>query len=205
MTGKQLKDSDIVRPVEEPVFPKPSELDWTILMRRAQDGDANAYLRLLQEITPYIRYCTSKFMKDSRDVEDTVQDTLLTLHAVRHTYDPARPFGPWLVTIANRRAFDRLRRQGRQRVHEVPLTSEHEATLPESDGHESPVDIDRLSGAIGNLPPIQQQAIQLLKLKEMSLKEASLTTGMSVASLKMATFRALQSLRNRLGERGGSG
>ncbi len=36
------------------------ELDWTILMARAQDGDAEAYLRLLQEITPYLRSRTAR-------------------------------------------------------------------------------------------------------------------------------------------------
>ncbi len=199
MIDKRLKDSEIVVPDEEPFSSQPYEVDWTVLMTRAQEGDTNAYLRLLQEITPYIRRRTSKFLKDPRDVEDTVQDILLTLHAARQAYDPARPFGPWLVAIANRRAFDRLRRQGRQRIYELPLTTEHEAVTPVWDGQECPTDVDRLSGAIGGLSPVQQQAIRLLKLKEMSLKEAALTTGMSVASLKMATFRALQSLRIRLG------
>ncbi len=43
------------------------------------------------------------------DVEDVVQDILLTLHAIRHTYDPSRPFKPWLVAVARRRIVDRLR------------------------------------------------------------------------------------------------
>jgi len=29
--------------------------------------------------------------------EDAVQDVLLAIHEKRHTYDPARPFGPWLA------------------------------------------------------------------------------------------------------------
>ena len=32
-----------------------------------------------------------------------MQDALLTIHAIRHTYDPARPFGPWLAAVAKRR------------------------------------------------------------------------------------------------------
>jgi RNA polymerase sigma-70 factor (ECF subfamily) len=38
----------------------------------------------------------------------------------------------------------------------------------------------------------------LLKLKEMSLKEASATTGMSIAALKVATHRGLKALRKML-------
>lgn len=177
------------------------ELDWTILMAQAQDGDSAAYQRLLEQISPYLRSHASRYHRDPRDVEDTVQDILLTIHAVRHTFDPSRPFGPWLVGIANRRAFDRLRKQGRDRVHEVPLTGEHEGLLSEPDHGEEPMDEASLEAAIRSLAPAQQKAIRMLKLKQMSLKEASSETGMSIASLKMATSRALKNLRDLLSDR----
>jgi RNA polymerase sigma-70 factor (ECF subfamily) len=41
----------------------------------------------------------------------------------------------------------------------------------------------------------QRQAVELLKLKEMSLKEAAAATGRSVAALKVATHRAIKNLR----------
>lgn len=177
------------------------ELDWSILMARAQDGDAAAYRRLLEGVTPYLRSRAARYHRDPRDIEDTVQDILLTLHAVRQTYDPLRPFGPWLVGIADRRAFDRLRRQGRQRAHEVALTGEHEVVATARD-IDSNVDRHHLEGAINALSPAQQQAIRMLKLQEMSLKEAATASGMSIASLKVATHRAIKSLRSLLVERG---
>ena len=57
-------------------------------------------------------YCY-RMLGSAFEAEDAVQDTLLTLHTLRHTFDPTRPFGPWLATIAARRAIDRLRRRGR--------------------------------------------------------------------------------------------
>jgi RNA polymerase sigma-70 factor (ECF subfamily) len=171
------------------------DLDWTILMARAQDGDNSAYLRLLQEITPYLRSLARRWHKDHWDIEDTVQDILLTLHSIRHTYDPARPFGPWLVGIASRRAIDRLRRRGRQILREAPLTAEHETTAASADNSDDVLGKHRLTEALGGLPPVQRTAVDLLKLKEMSLKEASEATGLSIASLKMATHRALLNLR----------
>lgn len=171
------------------------DLDWTILMARAQDGDNAAYLRLLQEITPYLRSLVRRWHKDPWDIEDTVQDILLTIHSIRHTYDPSRPFGPWLVGIANRRAIDRLRRRGRQVSREAPLTPEHDAASAPVDGSHDVLEKHRLTEALSDLPEIQRTAVDLLKLKEMSLKEASNITGLSVASLKMATHRALRNLR----------
>jgi len=178
------------------------DIDWTILMARAQDGDTTAYLRLLQDITPYVRSLVRRWHKEHWDIEDTVQDILLTLHSIRHTYDPARPFGPWLVGVAHRRAIDRLRRRSREMLREAPLTAEHEATAASFDNRDDAFDRHRLTEALGGLPPAQRTAVDLLKLKEMSLKEAADVTGLSIASLKMATHRALRTLRALLSDRG---
>jgi RNA polymerase sigma-70 factor (ECF subfamily) len=178
------------------------DLEWSILMARAQNGDGEAYRRLLEDVAPYLRSLAVRRHRDPSDVEDAVQDILLTVHAVRQTYDPTRPFGPWLVTIANRRLVDRLRRQGRLRSRETALTAAHE-TFPASQANIDQEMSDRreLEAALDNLPPGQRQAVRLLKLEELSLKEAAAATGMSVAALKVATHRALKSLREMLSHR----
>lgn len=181
--------------------PAPREPDWAILMARAQDGDRAAYHRLLQEITPYLRSLAVRRYRDPNEIEDAVQDVLLTVHSIRQTYDPTRPFGPWLATIANRRFVDRLRKQGRKRAREVFLSPEHEAfSEPESSPWEGP-DKRELEIAIGDLPAAQQQAVRLLRLNEMSLKEAAAASGMSIGSLKVSAHRALKNLRKKLVDR----
>ncbi len=175
------------------------DLDWSILMARAQGGDRAAYRRLLEEITPYLRALATQRHCHPNDAEDAVQDVLLTVHAVRHTYDPARPFGPWLVAIANRRIIDRLRRQWRTRSRETALKAEHETfPAPQANIPEEMSDRRALQEAVESLPAGQRQAILLVKFKEMSLKEAAAASGMSVASLKVATHRALKNLRKML-------
>jgi RNA polymerase sigma-70 factor (ECF subfamily) len=178
------------------------EIDWSILMARAQGGNTQAYRRLLEEISPYIRSIAMRWCRDASDAEDAVQDVLLTVHAIRHTYDPARPFGPWLVAIANRRMVDRLRRTQRQRAREAPPTYEHETfAAPAANQSEAALERRALGVAMTRLPIGQRRAIELLKLKEMSLKEAAATTGMSIAALKVATHRGLKTLRNLLSGR----
>lgn len=184
---------------EEACDPDVSELDWSILMARAQDGDRAAYHRLLKEIVPFLRALARRRYRDPNDIEDAVQDTLLTIHAIRLTYDPARPFGPWLTTIANRRFVDRLRRQGRRIAREVPLRPEHEACSQPAP--ETIVGVGRLQAAIAALPRAQQQAVRLVKLGEMSLTEAAAVSGMSVASLKVGVHRALKTLKKKLTDR----
>ncbi len=175
------------------------ELDWSILMARAQDGDAEAYRRLLVAIAPYLQSLARRHHRNPGDVEDTVQDVLLTVHAIRHTYDPHRPFGPWLVAIAKRRIIDRLRGQGRTRAREVALDREHETfCAPETNLGEADWNKRVLSDAIERLPPGQREAVRLLKLQEMSLQQAAAASGISVAALKVAMHRALKNLRKML-------
>ena len=178
-------------------------LDWSLLMAHAQNGDREAYRRLLIEITPYLRALAARRHHDVGDAEDAVQDILLTLHAIRHTYDPARPFAPWLVAIANHRLIDRLRRQGRVRSREAAPLSEYDTfAADQANLSEKALQRRDLEAAVAQLSPGQRQAIRLLKLEERSLREAAALSGMSIAALKVATHRAIKRLREILGKGG---
>lgn len=178
------------------------DVDWSILMARAQGGNGEAYKRLLEEIVPYLRSLAARRHRDPRDIEDTVQDVLLTVHMIRHTYDPARPFTPWLFAIANRRAIDRLRQQGRSRLRDAALKAEYEAVgEPQANNQETRSAEQALHHAVESLSPGQRKAVKLLKLQEMSLKQAAEVSGMSIAALKVATHRGLKNLRKMLGKK----
>jgi RNA polymerase sigma-70 factor (ECF subfamily) len=174
-----------------------------LLMRAAQNGDADAYRALLTAVTPRIRrivHARRGFL-GTADTEDLVQDVLLSVHSVLATYDPSRPFMPWLMAIIRNRLVDAARRYGRQRAHEmhvddVQVTFGQVAANTRDEGMG---DLEALEQALRKLPAGQRLAIQLLKLQELSLKEAAATTGTTVTALKVATHRAMVSLRRILG------
>lgn len=171
-------------------------------MARAQSGDGRAYRQLLTAITPYLRRLVARYQRSPHDVEDIVQDILLTIHGVRQIYDPARPFTPWLVALGRRRIIDKLRRQQRAAAFETPWHEDHETIAQgAANSCETEVDGQALHAAVADLPPGQRQAITLLKFQEMSLKEAADKTGLSIVALKVATHRALKTLRMVLGNR----
>ena len=103
-------------------------------MVQGRGGDKDAYHRLLLGITPYLRTIASRAHRNASDAEDTVQDILLTLHQVRQTYDPSRPFKPWLAGIARHRIADRLRALGRVAAGEVVLNAGLRPLPPPSSG-----------------------------------------------------------------------
>jgi len=176
--------------------------EWAALMVLAQGGDGAAYRTLLIGITPYLRAIASRAHRNPSDAEDTVQDVLMTLHAVRHTYDASRPFKPWLAGIARHRVIDRLRALGRASAREVAIELEHEAFPAAETNALASFDAHDLHAAITTLPPGQRQAVMLLKLQEKSLKEAAAVSGMSVGALKVATHRGIAALRTLLHARG---
>jgi RNA polymerase sigma-70 factor (ECF subfamily) len=179
---------------------RPPEADWSVLMARSQQGDADSYRRLLQAITPYLRALSHRFGLSGADLEDGVQDVLLTVHSIRHTYDPTRPLAPWLAAVARHRLLDRLRRRKRQSGRETELTEAHETFAAVETNHpELAGEAGRLKAAIASLPEGQRRAVEMLKLKEMSLKEASQASGQSETALKVAVHRAIKRLRVLLG------
>src|ERR1700681_870725 len=172
------------------------------LMRSAQGGDADAYGALMQGLAVRVRQIVRhrRAVLERADVEDLVQDVLLSVHAVRATYDATRPFIPWLLAITCNRLADAARRYARHGAHEVAIEdldvtffSERTNTLTTTYG-----DPDALKDAIDDLPAGQRSAIEMLKLREMSLKEAAAASGTSVGALKVATHRAMDALRRKL-------
>jgi RNA polymerase sigma-70 factor (ECF subfamily) len=170
---------------------------WPALMAAAQQGDAGAYRRFLSESAGFLRIIVARTGIPNDQVEDVVQETLISVHAIRHTYDPARPIRPWLAAIARRRAIDWRRRRTAAHSHEVAFDEAAE-TFADPDANR---DKDKAEAAasvrrwLAELPPGQRQAVELLKLRELSLAEAASVSGQSVGALKVATHRAMANLR----------
>ncbi len=178
--------------------------DWMLL---AQEGDREAYQSLLHAIAPYLRAIARRYLGPGEDSEDAVQDVLLLVHDIRHTYEYGRPFKPWLSTIATRRCIDLLRRRSRRAVHEAPGQDDpytyvaDPAPGPE-DAMQRQHAIARLHDAVDGLTPRQQEAIRLLRLRELSLDEASAESRQSVGALKVACHRALKTLQRNFAHKG---
>ena len=173
--------------------------EFGALMAAANEGDAEAYSCLLRALAPLVRQIVRRdaHFVGPDEVEDVVQNVLLSLHAVRATYDPRRPFMPWLLAIVQRRIVDAGRRRIRRTSREVSL-DDGAVTFPIAVANTYSEEFGRLEAlkvAINRLPRGQRAAVELLKLRGMSLREAAAATGSSVGALKVATHRAMNALR----------
>lgn len=160
-------------------------------MARAQAGDRAAYNQLLKAMVPAIRALVCKKIRDEGLVEDVIQETLLAIHRVRHTYDPQRPILPWVAAIASARAIDALRHRGRRQE----VQDEEELQRQPAASAESSTDTDILSGYLDNLPLRQREIVESVHLREQSLAQAAAETNQSLSAVKSLLHRAMVNLR----------
>lgn len=169
------------------------------LVVAAQEGDQRAYQAALRGCVPLAAAVARRRGVPPDRVDDVVQDVLLAVHRALATYDPSRPFLPWLHAIAERRSIDALRLRGRVGSREVhdPIAYEAEADLAIAADIAliRQQDAGRLRAAIQKLPPGQRQAVEILGLQEHSLDEAAGETGRNKVALKVNLHRALRALR----------
>ncbi|MEM8695816.1 MAG: sigma-70 family RNA polymerase sigma factor [Pseudomonadota bacterium] len=155
------------------------------LMALAQGGDKQAYRTLLGECETWLkRYYARKI--GPHVLDDLVQDTLISLHRKRASYDPSRAFLPWLAAIARYRWIDHLRKA--YRAKEVELNEELAAD-PSDPAVAAKIGLERLMGLI---PEKQALAIKLVKIEGLTIAEASEKTGQSESLVKVNIHRGMK-------------
>ena len=167
-------------------------------MAAAQAGDRGAYEKLLADSVALIRAVARRRGVAQDQLDDVVQETLITVHRVRHTYDPTRSYDAWLGAIASRRAIDSLRSRGRRdhrELHDDLALERHPDHDDASTDAERQQQAQYLRAAVAALPPAQREAVEQLGLKERSLAETAAHTGRATGALKVNLHRALKALR----------
>lgn len=172
---------------------------WSAWMASAQEGDAEAYRRLLEELLPALRRMVRARVYDRESAEDVVQNILLSIHRARHTYRPERSFGPWMRAIARNAMIDSFRESGRRGEREIGVewiddVPGEPAAAPTPDGLDP-----RLQAALERLPDKQRQAVEMIQLRELSVAEAALEAGVTPGALKVRAHRGYRALRRMLG------
>jgi RNA polymerase sigma-70 factor (ECF subfamily) len=168
-------------------------------MRRAQEGEEEAYTELLIQLTAAARsYVWSRVGAPAPWIDDVVQETLIAVHRARHTFDGRRPFAPWFYAIARNRFVDVLRREQRVRQREIVRDEWPESGSATTDGA-SGVDMDAVQRALASLPPRQREVVESIKLRDESVREIAARLGMTMTSVKVTAHRGYRTLRRVLG------
>lgn len=156
-------------------------------MRAALAGDQNAYRLLLTNLRPWLTAYFRKRIHHSV-VEDLAQDTLMTLHAKRQTFDPNYLFGPWIAAIARHRWIDHMRKTLKY------VETELDQELPSDEHRRDESAKHDVKTLLKLIPPAQAQIIEMVKLQEMSIEEVSQKTGHSSSNVKIMVHRGMRKM-----------
>jgi RNA polymerase sigma-70 factor (ECF subfamily) len=168
------------------------------LMIAAQHGDRHDYELLLTKVAALAHTFIRRRAGDVAWCDDVVQESLLALHRARHTYDPARPFAPWLYAIVQNRLVDALRFQRRRWLRELdPELAPERGTRPPQERDALYSDVRQ---AVAGLPDNQRRVIELLKFEDLSVREVAARLGMTETNVKVTAHRGYRALRQRIEE-----
>lgn len=159
------------------------------LAAASQNGDREAYSVLLKETMHWLCHYYARRISPAQ-LDDLVQETLLSLHRKLASYDPAMPFFPWLAAIARYRWIDALRKTYRQA--ETGIEDHEFAQAPEQEVIAAKISLDRL---IARLPEGQLKAIELVRIEGFSIREAAKKSGQSESLVKVNIHRGLKKLQ----------
>ena len=171
------------------------------LMIASLEGDAGAYRALLGDLRLRLSgYFSRRLRRDPDDVEDLVQDTLISIHTRRETYDRTQALSPWVYAVARYKLIDHYRRTGRRAF--IPLEDAADELRVEDHGAAVAArkDVER---ALGALSERTRAIIRDTRIDGLSMAEAAGRAGLSEGAAKVAAHRGLKALTDRYA--GGNG
>ena len=165
------------------------------LLRAAIGADEKAYAEFLQRAACLVRsFARRRIVRGGIDPEDIVQETLLAVHAKRHTWRANEPVLPWLYAIARYKLIDAFRRQGRRVEIEIGEIADTLAS-PEVET----VRDGEVKRALAALTPGQRSVVAAVTVDGHSVSETAETLGISEGAVRVALHRGLTTIARRFG------
>ena len=170
------------------------------LARKAQLGDRDAFYALYNRYLQRV-YNRVKSKVPPQDVEDVTQEIFIALVRSLDSYQQRSRFNTWLYTIVNRQIADFYRRRNRnERGQNVELDSEGAPEIPSTAEHEEADQRMSIQKALNHLPEHYQEVIMMRFADGLTFAEIAEQRGQSLEAVKSLYRRALQAVRDNMGE-----
>jgi len=170
-------------------------LDESSLIRRAMNGDAEAWeplMRIHQEAVFRLSYL---LLGDSDDAEDVAQETFLRAWDHIESFDPSRRLRPWLLSIVSNLASNRRRSAGRYLSALMRNFRESPPVESIEEKNAKHIQAVELWKAVRTLNEKDQQIVYLRYFLDLSVAETAEALKVAEGTVKSRTSRALDKLR----------
>jgi len=167
------------------------------LIRRAQQGDSNAFELLVNQHAQLVYNLALRTLSNPQEAEDIAQEAFVRAWQALPTFQAKAKFSTWLYRIVTNLCYNRLPRL-KQELQAVDTDEQYELPASETAVEAQLLTLEtqnQLHQAIANLSESYRLLITLRHLQEMSYDEIASVTGMPLGTVKTGIFRARRQLR----------
>ena len=175
--------------------------DLGALLTRSARGDESAFAELYDATAARVHGLVVRVVRDRAQSEEVTQEAFLDIWRHCTRFDPAKgsPLS-WMLTIAHRKAVDRVRSAEASKVREVTYETttaerEHDSTLERV---EVRLDQERVRRALATLTDTQRGAVELAYLGGHTHTEVATLLGIPLGTAKTRIRDGLIRLRDTL-------
>lgn len=173
------------------------------LLAHIATGNEAALITLSQRHKALLRTVVSRVITDDADVDEVVQDTWIEIwkNASHYSAQKGQALG-WIVTVARRRAIDRIRRKQSYTRAKDRYQEELRTGTEEIDSHTAEADVcsselrEVFTQVFEELPEAQREALSLNIYKGLSQREIAAHTGIPLGTIKTRLELALRKVRS---------
>lgn len=172
------------------------------LIRRSAGGDRDAFTQLYDTLAPRVFGLILRVLVDRAQSEEVLQEVFLEVWQSAARFAPKKGQGrTWVLTIAHRRAIDRVRsaQAGSDRDVRAGLRDLASAPASVADEVESRMEAEQVASALRQLPEAQREALALAYYGGYSQSEIATITGSPLGTVKTRMRDGLTRLRTHWG------
>jgi RNA polymerase sigma-70 factor (ECF subfamily) len=180
--------------------PREPGTDLGVLLIQVARGDEAAFDAVYSAVAGHVFGITRSILRDPAQAEEVSQEVLLEIWRTASRFDPRRgsPMG-WVVTLAHRRAVDRVRSQ------QASADREQRAAKPDisydvvADTVAARLEAERVRRCLGSLTELQHESITLAYYRGCTYREVASLLNVPVGTVKTRMRDGLIRLRDCLG------
>jgi RNA polymerase sigma-70 factor (ECF subfamily) len=162
-------------------------------IRQSQNGDAEAYRRLIESHQNYVGQLLWRFSRDKAVHEELVQDVFVEAYFSLHSYKGTAPFSHWLARIATRVGY-RYWKKAAAQTADLSL-EEWDRVAAAGDHDDMPEAAELLYRLLGQLPPRDRLVLTLRYIDDCDVAETAQRTGWTKTMVKVQALRAKMKLK----------
>ena len=171
------------------------------LLERVSTGDRAAFSELYDEISPRVFGLVKRLLIDHSQAEEVTQEIFLEIWQSASRFDPNKGgASTWILTMAHRRAVDRVRASQSSRDRDIRIGIRDRGTEYDhvSESVEVKFEHERVKRAMERLTELQRQAITLSYYGGYTNTEVSEMLSVPIGTIKTRIRDGMIRLRDEL-------